>query len=199
MQIFHDIIRISAALQILFLIFPLKWGIMSTRFWNSSLNLEFSVFVLFVYLFIFSKLKIFFWSFQLFVNGRIHNVVLTLINVVKLDFENNVVSILYSVVNINVKIDSIDLTLFNMLNFNIEIHNFVSTLTWRCSMLQHHINLTTLKCLLCTNVSKEKGDGCYDSALYIFQWFKLSNYQISSLTVRFSLSLGKSSLCTFSK
>ena len=180
MQIFHDIIRIFAALQILFLIFPLKWGIMSTRFWNSNLNLEFSVFVLFVYLFIFSKLKIFFWSFQLFVNGRIHNVVLTLINVVKLDFENNVVSMLYSVVNINVKIDSIDLTLFNMLNFNIEIHNFFSTLTWRCSMLQRHINLTTtLKQrwnVCCVQMYLKRKE--MDVMTLHYTYFNDSNYQI---------------------
>ena len=46
----------------------------------------------------------FFCSFQLFKNGHIHNVVSTLINVMKLDVENNsIVLTLSNVININVK------------------------------------------------------------------------------------------------
>ena len=57
--------------------------------------------------------KIFFCSFQFFENGHIHNVVSTLINVMKLDVENNsIVSTLSNVVNINIEIDNLDLTLF---------------------------------------------------------------------------------------
>ena len=50
--------------------------------------------------------EIFFCSFQLFGNGHIHNVVWTLINLMKLDVENNsIVSTLSNVVNISVEID----------------------------------------------------------------------------------------------
>ena len=51
----------------------------------------------------FSSSKIFFWSFQLFENGHIQNVVSTSINVVKLDVRNNnIVLALSNVVNTNV-------------------------------------------------------------------------------------------------
>ena len=60
------------------------------------------------------KLKNIVCCFQLFENGHTHNVVSRLINVMKLDFENN----------------SIVLTLSNIVNINVEIHihNVVSTL-----------------------------------------------------------------------
>ena len=75
----------------------------------------------------------FFCSFQLFENGHIHNVVLILINVVKLDFGNsNIVLTLSNVVNINVEIDNVDSTWFNVVNFNLDIHSVVSTLIWHC-------------------------------------------------------------------
>ena len=78
--------------------------------------------------------KIFFCSFQ---NGHIQNVILTLINVVKLDVENNnIASRLSNVVNISVEKDSVDLTLFNIANFNVYIHNVVSTLIWQCPALR---------------------------------------------------------------
>ena len=61
--------------------------------------------------------KIFFCSSQLFENGHIHNVVLTLINVMKLGVEdNNIISTLSNVVNINVQRDKVDLTLSNVVN-----------------------------------------------------------------------------------
>ena len=89
----------------------------------------------------------FFWSsrilfcfFQLFENGHIHNVVLTLINVMKLDLENNsIVLTLSNFVNIN-----IELTLFNVANFNVDIHNVVSTLIRHCPTSRRHITLTTM-------------------------------------------------------
>ena len=69
-------------------------------------------------------------SFQLFVNGHIHNVVSTLINVVKLLDENNNVIPTLSNVHINFEIDNVDSTLLNVVNFNVEKHNVVSTLIW---------------------------------------------------------------------
>ena len=48
-------------------------------------------------------------------NGHIHNVVLTLPNVAKIDVVNdNVVSTLSNVAQINVKIDNVDSALFNV-------------------------------------------------------------------------------------
>ena len=87
--------------------------------------------------------KIFFCSFQLFENCHIHNVVSMLINVVKLDVQNNnIVSALSNVVNINVEIDNVNVTLFNVVNFNVYIHNVVSTLIRYCPTSRSHITLT---------------------------------------------------------
>ena len=78
------------------------------------------------------KLKNFFFSFQLFEDGHIHNVVSTLINVMKLYVENkSIVPTLHNVVNIN-----IDLTLFN-----VDIHDVVSTLIWYYPTLRRHMTL----------------------------------------------------------
>ena len=79
------------------------------------------------FLLFFQKMR--FCSFQRFATGHIHNVVLTLINVVKLDVENNnIVSTLSKVVGIKVEIDNVDSTLFNVESFNVDKYNFVSTL-----------------------------------------------------------------------
>ena len=87
MQHFHDIIRIFAALEIFFSMFLLKSGIKSTRFGNSSISLGFSVFD---FNFFFNpNQKYFFTFFNFFANGHIGNFVSMLINVVKLDIENN--------------------------------------------------------------------------------------------------------------
>ena len=65
----------------------------------------------------------FFCSFGLFENGHIHNVVSTLINVMKLDDGNNSTVLKFSnVVNINV---DFDLTLFNVVMFTVDVHNVV--------------------------------------------------------------------------
>ena len=69
-------------------------------------------------------------------NGHIQNVVSMLINVVKLDVQNNIV-------NINVEIDNVNLTLFNITNFNVYIHSVVSMLIWYCPTSRSHITLTT--------------------------------------------------------
>ena len=92
---------------------------------------------------LFFKLKITFCSFQLFENGHIHNVVSTLINVMKLYVENNsIVSTLSNVFNFNVEIGNVDVTLFNLVNFNTGIHNVVSKLIWHCPTSRYHITLT---------------------------------------------------------
>ena len=64
----------------------------------------------------------------IFGNDRIHNVVLTLLSIVKLDVENyNVVSTLSTTVHI------VDLMLFDVENFNIElkVHSQVSDNFWQ--------------------------------------------------------------------
>ena len=114
------------------------------------------------------KLKnIFFCSFQLFENGHIHNVVLTLINVVKLDVENNNIVLTQSnVVNSNVEIDNVDSTLFNIVTFNVDIHNVVSRLIWHCLSSWRHITLTTIlrqrwnMCWILKNVAKRLHNFC---------------------------------------
>ena len=59
-----------------------------------------------------------------FSNGHFHNVVSTLSSVVKMYVENdNVVSTLS-----NVERGNVDSALFNVLNFNIDVHNVVSTI-----------------------------------------------------------------------
>ena len=66
----------------------------------------------------FEAQKYFFALFNFFEKVHIHNVVLTLIDVVKLDVENNsIVSTLSNVVNINVEIDNVDLTLISTLTY----------------------------------------------------------------------------------
>ena len=53
----------------------------------------------------------------------------TLLNVVELDVENsNAFSTLSCVAYINVEKDILDLTLFNVVNFNVYIRNVISTL-----------------------------------------------------------------------
>ena len=87
----------------------------------------------------FEAQKYFFAVFNFSENGHIHNVVSLVINVMKLDVENNsIVSTLYNVVNINAEVDNVDLTLFNVGNFNVDVRNVVSTLIWHCSTSRRH-------------------------------------------------------------
>ena len=75
-----------------------------------------------------------------FVIGKL----ILLINVIKLDVENNsIVTTLPNVFNINVEINNVDLTLFNFLNFNVDIYSVVSTLIWHCPTSWRHITLIT--------------------------------------------------------
>ena len=73
------------------------------------------------YYFVFESRFIFLfkWSFC--------NVVSTLPNVVKIDVENDVVSMLSNIVQFNVEKHNVVSTLFYVVNFNIDIHNVVST------------------------------------------------------------------------
>ena len=65
--------------------------------------------------------------FQLFVTGHVHNVVLTLNNVVNINV-GNVNSTLSNFVKANVETENVDLTLFNVVNLYVYIHNVVSTM-----------------------------------------------------------------------
>ena len=60
--------------------------------------------------------------FVLLRKGHFHNVVSTFTNVVRIRVEND------NVVYINVEIHNIDSMLFDVLNSNVKIHNVVSTL-----------------------------------------------------------------------
>ena len=95
---------------------------------------------------LFLKLNNFFLQMVIsfFENGHIHNVVSTLINVMKIDVENNsIVQTLSNVVNMNVEIDNVNLTLFNVVNFNKDMYNVVSTLVLHCPTSRRHITLAT--------------------------------------------------------
>ena len=146
-----------------------------TRFWNSSLNLE--VGVLNFFLLFFQKMH--FCSFQRFATGHIHNVVLTLINVVKLDVENNnIVSTLSKLVSIKVEIDNVDSTLFNVESFNVDKYNFLSTLIWRCLTSQRHINLIT--------TLKQRWNACWGILNYPM------NYGTPKITIALQINMGHS-------
>ena len=91
----------------------------------------------------FLKLKNVFCSFQLFEKVYTYNIVSTLINsTLKLDVENN--STTNNTTDVYVETSNVDLTLFNVVNFNVDINNFVSTLIWHCPTSQRHITLTTI-------------------------------------------------------
>ena len=99
-------------MQVFFKIFFLKWERKRRRLWNSGWTLEWSI----------SSCKSFLCEAQiyyltLFGNGHTHNLVSTLPNVVKIDVENgNVVSTFSQRFFINVKTNSVDLTLFDVVN-----------------------------------------------------------------------------------
>ena len=107
-------------------IFFLKWRIKWIRFWVQCTLWS-------------TKLLLCFWLeanffFFFFSKGHIHNVVSTLLKVMKIYVEiDNIVSTLSNIVQINVEIDNVELMLFNVVNFNIDVHNIVSTLIRRWS------------------------------------------------------------------
>ena len=79
--------------------------------------------------FVFDSRSVFYLFIYLFSNGHIHNVVLTLPNIVIIDVESdNIVSTLSKVVETNVEIDNFDSMLFNIVNPFTDAHNVVSTL-----------------------------------------------------------------------
>ena len=69
------------------------------------------------------------------------------------------VSTLSNVVQINVEMENIDLTLLNIVNLNFEAHNVVSTLIWRCAMYWRHIDLKA--------TLKRRWNGCWGNSTYI--------------------------------
>ena len=131
-QHFHDIIRIFSGLQIFFSILLLKSGIKLTRFWNSSISLGFSVRIRFQFLFLNVILTTVFRCWSTFWNSTL--------KVTMLFWQSQRL-----LANINVEIDSVDSTMFNVASFKVDIHLVVSTLIWLCLTLRRHINLTTLK------------------------------------------------------
>ena len=125
-----DVLRIFEALQIFFYKFLLKWGKLK-KILSPAYSLKLKNVILLLN-----------WGLIFFWNGHIHNVVLTLPNIVKVDIENdNVVSTLSNVVQFNVEIYNVVSTLLNVVNFNVDVRNVVSTLIWRCVTSRRHINL----------------------------------------------------------
>ena len=111
--------------------------------YSVSTSFSFPFFFSFFFPFFLKLKKIFFCSFQLCVNGHIYSVVSMLINVVKLEVENNnVVSTLSNAFNIYFEIDNIGGTMFNIVHINVDIYNVISTWIWHCPTLWCHINLT---------------------------------------------------------
>ena len=73
------------------------------------------------------KLKNIFFVFDskliFYSHGCIHNVLLTLPDVLKINVENdNIVLMLSIVVHINVEIDNVEYTLLNFVNLNVDIN-----------------------------------------------------------------------------
>ena len=103
--------------------------------------------------FLFLNWKLLLCSFQQFFKLWYSQRCFDFINVVKLDVgKKNIVSMLSNAVNICVEIDNID-SKFNVVSFNVDKHNVVSTLIWRCVTFakpyQPNNNVkTTVKCLL---------------------------------------------------
>ena len=121
-----DVLERFEALRMLFYKFLLKWGKNEKNF-ESSISFEVQK-----YYFVLNRGFIFFFS-----NGYIRNVVSTLSNFVKIDVESDTwfrrcLTLLNSTLKSN--------TVFNVVNFSVDVHNVVSTLIWRCEMLRHYIN-----------------------------------------------------------
>ena len=64
--------------------------------------------------------------FQLFDSHHTHNVVSTLVNVIKIGVEND--NVLLTLSNIKVEIHNIDSILFNVVNLSVDVYIIISTL-----------------------------------------------------------------------
>ena len=116
----------------IFTLFPFlfNWSLSKAGVVNQMSHLFFEAQKYFFALFNFLKMVI----FTTFVS--------TSINVMNLDAENNNNVSALPNVNINIELDNVD---FDVVNFNVDIHNLVSTLIWHCPTSHHHITLTTLR------------------------------------------------------
>ena len=77
-----------------------------------------------------------------FGNGKFHNIISTLTNIVKFDVEKyNVVSRLSNVFCINVEMRNVDSMLFDVVNSNVRIHNVVPRHEVISSKTQHWNNV----------------------------------------------------------
>ena len=83
---------------------------------------------------------------------------------------------------INVEMGNVDSSLLNVVNFNVEVRNVVSTLIWRCATSRRHINLKA--------TLKQRWNVCWECNLYtlkktLFQF--ISQFlSVLFLIVRFS-------------
>ena len=103
----------------------LKWGKNEEHF-ESSIFFEAQK-----YYFVFES------RLNFFSNGHIRNFVSTLLNVVKIDVENDVVSTLSNLVS------TLSNVQFNVEKHNVDVQNVASTLIWCCATSQRKINLKT--------------------------------------------------------
>lgn len=102
----NDILRIFATWQIFYYLFLWKYGIKWRRFWVERIQFKWFLFEIQKYYFVFYS-RFFVLLCFFFSNGHIQNIVSTLPNV-KMDFENdNVISTLSNVVEINVEIENV--------------------------------------------------------------------------------------------
>ena len=123
-SIFHNHLRTFAPSQVLFDIFLLTW---EAKWWR--LFKLWIPYILFEIIFV-----------TLFGNGHFYQSCKTR------RWKWQIVSTFSNFVYINVEIHNDDSTLFDIANSNVETHNIVATLIWRCPISGRRINQkTTLK------------------------------------------------------
>ena len=123
-QHIKNVSRIFTTFQISLYIYHLKWRVKWTKSWVRSICFECFLFETQNYFYVFASNFIFFKFFTQVV--KYHNIILTLSNVVQINFE----------------IDNVDLTLFNVVNLNFDVRKVASTLIWRSPALRRLINRT---------------------------------------------------------